>query len=118
MPVWNELMDPRQRELYGERDAAVALRHPDGRPCAGKSWPSTTSCRHFCWPGAAEGIEGETFLIAMTDPFDYAEAARYVAARLGIDVIDLVDPIGHDFTSTPQSPRATRIFDPNSTSTN
>jgi nucleoside-diphosphate-sugar epimerase len=42
-------------------------------------------------------IEGETFLIAMTDPFDYVEAARYAAQQLDVDMVDLVDPIGHDF---------------------
>jgi len=43
------------------------------------------------------GIEGQTFMIAMTDPFDYEHAARYTAERLGIDVLDLVDPVGQDF---------------------
>jgi nucleoside-diphosphate-sugar epimerase len=33
----------------------------------------------------------------MTDPFDYVDAAQYVAQQLGIDVIELVDPIGQDF---------------------
>ncbi len=44
-----------------------------------------------------EGIEGETFLIAMTEPLDYPAAAQYAADRLGIETVDLVDPIGHDF---------------------
>ncbi|HID23142.1 MAG TPA: hypothetical protein EYP14_12170 [Planctomycetaceae bacterium] len=46
---------------------------------------------------ATPGIEGETFLVAMNDPFDYVETARYVGERLGIDVIELVDPVGQDF---------------------
>ena len=44
-----------------------------------------------------EGIEGHTFMIAMTDPFDYVDAAGYAAQQLGIDVVDLVDPVGQDF---------------------
>jgi nucleoside-diphosphate-sugar epimerase len=36
-------------------------------------------------------------MIAMTDPFDYERAARYAARRLGLDVLDLVDPVGQDF---------------------
>ena len=44
-----------------------------------------------------EGIEGETFMIAMNDPFDYVEAAAYAAKRLGIETLDLVDPVGQDF---------------------
>ena len=44
-----------------------------------------------------EGIEGQTFTIAMAEPFDYPEAAAYAAERLGIEVIELVDPVGQDF---------------------
>jgi nucleoside-diphosphate-sugar epimerase len=44
-----------------------------------------------------DGIEGHTFMVAMTDPFDYVEAAHYAAQQLGIDVVELVDPVGQDF---------------------
>jgi len=43
------------------------------------------------------GIEGQTFMIAMNDPFSYPEAAQYLAEKLGIDRIELVDPVGQDF---------------------
>ena len=33
----------------------------------------------------------------MTDPFSYSDAAHYVAKRLGIDTLELTDPVGHDF---------------------
>ena len=36
-------------------------------------------------------------MIAMNDPFDYVEAAAYAAKRLGIETLDLVDPVGKDF---------------------
>ncbi len=70
---------------------------PAASPCAGTSWLWKIAWRHFCWPWSASGIEGQTFLIAMNDPFDYPQAADYAAERLGIDVVDLVDPIGQDF---------------------
>ena len=56
---------------------------PAASRCAGRSWPWKTSCRLFCWRLERDGIEGETFLIAMTDPFDYAEAARYTGRPIG-----------------------------------
>jgi UDP-glucose 4-epimerase len=45
-----------------------------------------------------EGIEGETFNVAMGEPFDYVQTAAYAAERLGIEVIELVDPVGQDFS--------------------
>jgi len=33
----------------------------------------------------------------MTDPFNYVDAAAPAAKQLGIDVLDLVDPVGKDF---------------------
>ncbi len=44
-----------------------------------------------------EGIEGNTYQIAMNDPFDYVHAAAYVAEHLNVEVLDLVDPVGQDF---------------------
>jgi nucleoside-diphosphate-sugar epimerase len=98
VPVWSELMDDRQRQLYdGSRDAAVALRHPDGQPMRRQIVAVEDVVQAFLLALARDKIEGETFLIAMTDPFDYVEAARYAARQLDVDVVDLVDPIGHDF---------------------
>ena len=33
----------------------------------------------------------------MAEPFDYVKTASYAAERLGIEVIELVDPVGQDF---------------------
>jgi nucleoside-diphosphate-sugar epimerase len=98
VPVWNELIGERQRAgASGSHDAAVALRHPNGQPMRRQIVAVEDAVRAFLLALACPGIEGETFMIAMTDPFDYVDAAQYVAGRLGIDVIDLVDPVGHDF---------------------
>ena len=98
VPVWSELMDDDQRARHaGGRDAAVALRHPDGRPMRRHIVAVEDCVQAFGLALRAEGIEGETFLIAMTDPFDYVEAARRVADALSIEVIELVDPVGQDF---------------------
>ncbi len=98
IPVWQQLMDAQQRAVYGpERDAAVALRHPDGRPMLRHIVAVEDCVQAFLLALQREAIEGQTFLIAMTDPFDYVEAAHYLAQRLGIDVIELVDPVGQDF---------------------
>ena len=85
------------RAVAGARDAAVALRHPDGQPLRRQIVAVEDVVAGVSVGPRARGIEGETFLIAMTDPFDYAQAAGTSAARLGIETIDLVDPIGHDF---------------------
>jgi nucleoside-diphosphate-sugar epimerase len=98
IPVWKELMNDRQRAAYsGGRDAAVALRHPDGRPLRRHIVAVEDCIQSFLLALEREGIEGHTFMIAMTDPFDYVEAAGYAAQQLGIDVVDLVDPVGQDF---------------------
>lgn len=98
IPVWRELMSDQQRAMYSAgRDAAAALRHPDGRPMR-RHIVAVEDCIHsFLQALDREGIEGHTFMVAMTDPFDYVDAAHYVAHQLGIDVVDLVDPVGQDF---------------------
>lgn len=98
IPVWQELMDAQQRATYGAaRDAAVALRHPDGRPMLRHIVAVEDCVQAFLLALERDAIEGQTFLIAMTDPFNYVDAAQYLGERLGIDVIDLVDPVGQDF---------------------
>ncbi len=98
IPVWKELMNDPQRAAYsGGRDAAVALRHPDGRPKRRHIVAVEDCIQSFLLALEREGIEGHTFMIAMTDPFDYVDAAGYAAQQLGIDVVDLVDPVGQDF---------------------
>jgi nucleoside-diphosphate-sugar epimerase len=98
VPVWSELMDDRQRaEFSGGRDAVVALRHPDGAPMRRHIVAVEDCIQSYLLALRTEGIEGETFMIAMNDPFDYVEAANYAAKRLGIEVLELVDPVGQDF---------------------
>jgi nucleoside-diphosphate-sugar epimerase len=98
VPVWQELMSPEQRVLYtGGRDAAIALRHPNGLPMRRHIVAVEDCVQAFLLALRREGIEGQTFMIAMTDPFDYANAAQYTARRLGIDVLELTDPVGQDF---------------------
>jgi len=98
VPVWRDLMSESERAIYSSgRDAAVALRHPDGRPVRRHIVAVEDCVQAFLLALVREGIEGETFMIAMADTFDYVETARYVAGRMGIDVLDLIDPVGRDF---------------------
>ncbi|MCU0251395.1 MAG: NAD(P)-dependent oxidoreductase [Vicinamibacterales bacterium] len=98
VPAWNDLMSVEQRAAWGEeRDAAVALRHPDGRPMRRHIVAVEDCVQAFLLALHTEGIEGQTFMIAMADAFDYEDAARYASERLGIGVLDLVDPAGRDF---------------------
>lgn len=98
VPVWKDLMSDAQRAEYaGGRDAAVALRHPDGAPMRRHVVAVEDCVQAYLLALRREGIEGETFMIAMNDPFDYVEAAAYAAERLGIGVAELVDPVGQDF---------------------
>jgi UDP-glucose 4-epimerase len=98
VPVWSELMTEKQRAEFADgRDAAVALRHPDGTPMRRYIVAVEDCVQAFLLALKTEGIEGETFMIAMNDPFDYVEAAAYAAKRLGIETLDLVDPVGKDF---------------------
>ncbi len=97
-PVWSELMSDRQRaEFAGGRDAVVALRHPDGTPLRRHIVAVEDCVQSYLLALKTEGIEGETFMIAMNDPFNYLDAARYAAKLLGIETLDLVDPVGKDF---------------------
>jgi nucleoside-diphosphate-sugar epimerase len=97
IPVWRELMNEEQQARYADRDAAVALRHPDRTPMRRHIVAVEDCVQSFLLALQQEGIEGHTFMIAMTDPFDYVDAAQYVAEQLGIDVLALVDPVGQDF---------------------
>jgi len=98
VPVWSDLMNDQQRVRYaGARDAAVALRHPDGTPMLRHIVAVEDCIQAYLLALKTEGIEGQTFMIAMTDPFNYVEAAAHAAKQLGIDVLDLVDPVGKDF---------------------
>jgi nucleoside-diphosphate-sugar epimerase len=98
VPVWSELMTEQQRAKFaGGRDAAVALRHPDGTPLRRQIVAVEDCVQAFLLALKTEGIEGETFMIAMNDPFDYVEAAAYAAKQLGVETLDLVDTVGKDF---------------------
>jgi nucleoside-diphosphate-sugar epimerase len=99
VPVWAELMNDQQRARYaGGRDAAVALRHPDGTPMRRHVVAVEDCVQAYLLALRTEGIEGQTFMIAMNDPFNYVEAAEHAAKRLEIDVLELVDPVGRDFS--------------------
>jgi nucleoside-diphosphate-sugar epimerase len=98
VPVWSELMNDQQKAKYcGGQDAVVALRHPDGSPMRRHIVAVEDCVQSYLLALTTEGIEGQTFMIAMNDPFDYVEAAAYAAKRMGVDVLDLVDPVGKDF---------------------
>ncbi len=98
VPVWKDLMkdDPGAGD-FEEKDAAVSLLHPDGSPFR-RHIVSVEDCvQSFLLALKTPSIEGETFNIAMEDPFDYREAAGYLAKKMGIDVLPLTDPVGNDF---------------------
>ena len=98
VPVWSELMNEQQRAEFADgRDAAVALRHPDGKPMLRHIVAVEDCVQAFLLTLRREGIEGQTYQIAMTDAFDYTEAAAYAAKQLDIEVLELVDPVGQDF---------------------
>lgn len=98
VPVWKELMNDGQRAVYGDRrDAAVALRHADGRPMRRHIVAVEDCVQAFLLALQRDGIEGQTFMIAMTDPFNYVDVAQYTAKQMGIDLLELVDSIGQDF---------------------
>jgi nucleoside-diphosphate-sugar epimerase len=99
VPVWRELMTDAERARFASgEDAAVALRHPDGRPMRRHIVALEDCVQVHLLALQREGIEGQTFMIAMNEPFDYVETARYVAEKLGIGVLELVDPVGQDFS--------------------
>ncbi len=98
VPVWSELMsDEQQARVESGWNAAVALKHPDGSPMRRHIVAVEDCVQAFHLALLKDGIAGETFNIAMPDPFDYVDAAEHTAKRLGIDTIELVDPIGRDF---------------------
>jgi UDP-glucose 4-epimerase len=98
VPVWKELMNDQQRAAYGPgRNAAVALRHPDGKPMRRHVVAVEDCVQAYLLALSREGVEGQTFMIAMNDPFNYVEAAAHAAKRLDIPTLDLLDPVGKDF---------------------
>jgi UDP-glucose 4-epimerase len=98
VPVWSELMNAEQKARFAKGgDAVVALRHPDGSPMRRHIVAVEDCVQSYLLALSREGIEGETFMIGMNDPFDYVEAAQYAAKKLGIETLDLVDPVGKDF---------------------
>jgi len=98
VPVWTELMDESQRADFADgRDAAVALLHPNGKPMRRHVVAVDDCVQCYLLALKTEGIEGETYHIAMNDAFDYREAATYAAEQLGIEVLELVDAVGRDF---------------------
>ena len=98
IPVWSELMDDRQRADFSDgRDAVVALRHPDGTTMRRHIVAVEDCVQAYLLALTTDGIEGQTFMIAMDEPFDYVASACYVAKQLGVETLDLVDPVGKDF---------------------
>jgi nucleoside-diphosphate-sugar epimerase len=91
------MSDDQRAQFSNGRDAVVALRHPDGSPMRRHIVAVEDCIQAYLLALRTEGIEGETFMIAMNDPFNYVEAAGYAAQKLNIETIDLVDPVGKDF---------------------
>lgn len=98
IPVWRDLMDEKQRAMFADgRDATVALRHSDGRPMLRHIVAVEDCVQAYLLALKTEGVEGETYNIAMAEAFNYVDAAQYAAKSLGIGTITLVDPVGHNF---------------------
>ncbi|MFV1965141.1 MAG: NAD-dependent epimerase/dehydratase family protein [Pirellulaceae bacterium] len=98
VPVWREIMSDEQKSTYADgRDAAVALRHPDGSAMRRHIVALEDCVEAFLLALRQPGIEGETFQIAMDQPFNYVTTASYLAQRTNIDTLDLVDTVGQDF---------------------
>lgn len=98
VPEWRQLMDASiQANYFDGQDAVVSLLHPDGSPFMRQIVAVEDCVQSLRLALRREGIEGETFHIAMAEPFSYAEAAEYAATRLGFEVLELSDPVGHDF---------------------
>lgn len=98
VPVWRELMNDAQRAKFDSgRDALVAVRHPDGRPMLRHVVAVEDCVQAFLLALRCDNIGGQTFMIAMNDPFNYVDAAAYAARKLNLETVDLVDPIGQDF---------------------
>ena len=98
VPEWNELMDANLQDQYIDgHDAVVSLRHPNGSPLVRQIVAVEDCVQALLLALQCDGIEGETFQIAMAEPFSYAAAAEYAASQLGIEVLELFDPVGHDF---------------------
>ena len=98
VPVWEDLMDDQQRAEFSEgRDAAVALHYRDGKSAQRHIVAVEDCVQAFLLALEREAAIGQTFMIAMADPFSYADAAEYVASKLNIGVLQLTDPVGHDF---------------------
>ena len=98
VPVWQDLMSDAQKAQFADgRDAVVALYHPDGKPMRRHIVAVEDCVQAIILILQVEGIEGECYQIAMNDPFSYAEAAAYAADKLGLETIELVDPVGKDF---------------------
>lgn len=98
VPEWNKLMDTKRQAKYVDgRDAVVSLLHPNGTPLVRHIVAVEDCVQSLLLALECEGIEGETFNIAMAEPFSYADAAEYAANLLGVEVLELCDPVGHDF---------------------
>ena len=98
VPVWRDLMSDAQKAQFADgEDAVVALYHPDGKPMRRHIVAVEDCVQAIVLMLQVEGIEGECYQIAMNDPFSYAEAAAYAADKLGLETIELVDPVGKDF---------------------
>ena len=98
VPVPTELMDEAQKQEYADgKDAVVALHHPDGSPLLRHIVAVEDCVQSYLLMLKTEGIEGESYHIAMNDPFSYVAASEYAAERLGLEVLELVDPLGKDF---------------------
>lgn len=98
VPVWRDLMTEDQRQQFqGEHNAAVVALHPDGAPLIRHIVAIEDCVDAFLMALEVTGIEGETFNIAMNAPFDYRDAAEHVAKKLGVELLELVDPVGQDY---------------------
>jgi len=116
VPVWEEVAETPEQKAYftpGCTDDGVAcMRHPDGQPCIRHVVGIKDAVQSIMLAVDNPAAVGEAFNVCAPGPFSYDVMADYVSEKLGIPVVDFVNPIAHDFSIDPSKSRQVLGYKP------
>jgi len=114
VPVWSELAVSGHQKSYfqGGRNAACCMVHPDGKPCM-RHIVALEDVIHGCMQAVANPAAiGHAFTIAGPSAFTYDVLSRRISEKLGIPVVDFVNPEYHDFQHSLSKSRSILGYNP------
>ena len=114
VPVWGELATTPGQKAFFEKglDGAACMIHPDGKPCM-RHIVAIEDVIHGCMRAVGNPAAiGHAFAIAGSSAFTYDVLSKRIGEKLGIPVVEFINPEYHDFQHSLSKSRSILGYNP------